>query len=100
MQKKWTTVNYCLIISSTGRVDWPLNWRTDMNHISAMKAQKAFIQRNAEITTLLARLTQEADNHFGADFDTINYGDVGSLDHIAEQLKEISDQTFNEGEYA
>ena len=64
------------------------------------KAQAAFVQRNTEVTNLLARLTQEADNHFGADFDTINYGDVGSLDHIAEVLKELSDQVFNEGEYA
>ena len=59
-----------------------------------------FIARKAEIDTMLKRLQAFSDNHFDTAPDEVNWGDVGSLGHVAEQLKEITDFVFGEGEYA
>jgi hypothetical protein len=60
----------------------------------------AFIARKAEIDAMLARLQALSDNHFDTPPDEVNWSDVGSLRHVAEQLKEITDFVFGEGEYA
>lgn len=49
---------------------------------------------------MLTRLQVLSDDHFKAHPDEINWGDVGTLEHYASQLKSITDSAFNEGEYA
>ena len=63
-------------------------------------ALNAFIARQAEIDTMLARLQVLSDDHFNAHPDEVNWGDVGTLEHYAGLLKRITDSAFREGEYA
>jgi hypothetical protein len=64
------------------------------------KALDAFIARKAEIDTMLDRLRALSDEHFGYSPDDINWGNVGTLAHYAELLKQITDAAFKEGEHA
>jgi hypothetical protein len=64
------------------------------------KALAAFMARKAEIDTMLARLQGLSDEHFNANPDEINWGDVGTLAHYATKLREITDGAFGEGEHA
>ncbi len=63
-------------------------------------ALAAFIGKKAEIDEMLARLQSLSDDHFGFDPEAVNWGSVGSLDHVASDLREITDFLFGEGEYA
>ncbi len=63
-------------------------------------ALAAFIAKKAEIDTMLARLHAFSEDHFGADPERLNWGDVGSLEYQAHLLKQISDFAFREGEHA
>ncbi len=67
------------------------------NHEAALAA---FIGKKAEIDEMLARLQALSDDHFGFDPEAVNWGAVGSIDHIASDLREITDFLFGEGEYA
>ena len=71
-----------------------------MNHRNKTDALDAFIAKKAEIDEMLTRLQQLSDNHFEAHPDEINWGDVGTLGHYAELLKQITDSAFQEGEHA
>jgi hypothetical protein len=64
------------------------------------KALNAFISAKAEIDTMLERLTALCGNHFETHPDEINWGDVGTLNHYASLLRQITDSAFKEGEYA
>ena len=64
------------------------------------EALTAFLAKKAEIDTALARLTALSADHFGADPDLVNWGDVGTLGYYAEQLRYITDAAFKEGEHA
>ena len=64
------------------------------------KALAAFVARKAEIDAMLARLQSLSDDHFGADPETVGWGEVATLGHHAELLKQITDMAFNEGEHA
>ncbi len=64
------------------------------------KAIDAFIAKKAEIDALLTRISQLSDNHFGADPDRVNWGDVGTLEDYARHLRRITDAAFREGEHA
>lgn len=64
------------------------------------QALEAFIARKLEIDEMLARLQALSDEHFNAQPDEINWGHVGTLEHYASQLKEITNSAFGEGEYA
>ena len=85
-----------------------LNPQTKPRHqLSAEKARNnheaalaAFIGKKAEIDEMLARLQALSDDHFGFDPEAVNWGAVGSLDHVASDLKDITDFLFGEGEYA
>ncbi len=59
-----------------------------------------FLCKKAQIDQALERLKELSDNHFNTNPDKINWGDIGTLAHYAEQLKQITDSAFNEGEYA
>ncbi len=67
------------------------------NHEAALAA---FIGKKAEIDEMLARLQALSDDHFGFDPEAVNWGAVGSIDHVASDLREITDFLFGEGEYA
>ncbi len=64
------------------------------------KALNAFITAKFEIDAMLARLTALSDDHFGTCPDEINWGDVGTLNHYASLLRQITDSAFKEGEHA
>ena len=63
------------------------------------KALAAFMARNAEIDTKLARLQTLSDEHFSANPDEIHWGHAGDLAGMAKNLREICDRAFQEGEY-
>jgi hypothetical protein len=63
-------------------------------------ALNAFMAKKAEIDAMLVRLQVLSDDHFNAHPDAINWGDVGTLAHYAQQLKCITDSAFSQGEYA
>ena len=63
-------------------------------------ALNAFIGKKAEIDDMLARLASLSDEHFNAHPDGINWAHVGTLEHYASRLKDITDAAFGEGEYA
>ncbi len=64
------------------------------------KAIDAFITKKAEIDAMLARIAQLSEDHFGADPDKVNWGDVGTLEDYARNLRRITDAAFREGEHA
>jgi hypothetical protein len=67
---------------------------------SREQALAAFVSKKTEIDTMLTRLQALSDNHFGYAPDDVTWGHVGTLEHYAELLKRITDQTFKEGEHA
>ena len=64
------------------------------------KALATFVARKAEIDAMLARLQSLSDDHFDVGPDEVTWGDVGTLGHHADLLKQITDMAFNEGEHA
>ena len=64
------------------------------------EALASFLAKKANIDTALARLTALSANHFDADPDSLNWGDVGNLEFYASQLQHITDMAFKEGEHA
>ena len=64
------------------------------------KAIGAFIAKKAEIDAMLARIAKLSEDHFGADPDKVNWGDVGTLEDYVRHLRRITDAAFREGEHA
>ena len=64
------------------------------------KALNAFISAKAEIDTMLERLIALSGDHFETNPEEINWGDVGTLNHYASRLRQVTDSAFKEGEYA
>jgi hypothetical protein len=58
------------------------------------------VTKKAEIDTMLTRIQQLSDDHFGYSPDEIDWGHVGTLGHYAELLQRITDLAFNEGKHA
>jgi hypothetical protein len=80
---------------------------TPRHRLRAEKARRnreaalaAFIAKKAEIDEMLGRLQALSNSHFGRDPESLNWGDVGDLDHYAGLLKRITDSAFGEGDYA
>jgi hypothetical protein len=84
-----------------GRAEPKMNARLKQqdqrNHEQALAA---FVAKKAEIDAMLARFQALSDDHFGCSPDEVTWSDVGTLEHYAELLKRITDQTFREGEDA
>ena len=59
-----------------------------------------FLVAKIEIDGMLARLKTLSDDHFDTHPDEINWGDVGTLNHYASLLRQITDSAFSEGEHA
>jgi hypothetical protein len=64
------------------------------------KARDAFMTAEFQIDAMLDRLKALSDDHFETDPDEINWGDVGTLNHYASLLRQITDAAFKEGEHA
>ena len=64
------------------------------------KALEAFITAKFQIDAMLERLKTLSDDHFEAHPDEINWGNVGTLNHYAGLLRQITDSAFGEGEHA
>ena len=64
------------------------------------KILDAFMAAKAEIDVMLERLKTLSDDHFGTHRDQINWGDVGTLNHYASLLRQITVAVFKEGEHA
>jgi hypothetical protein len=52
------------------------------------------------LDALLERLKALSDDHFETHPDEINWGHVGTLNHYASLLRQITDAAFKEGEHA
>ncbi|QCO56548.1 hypothetical protein EOK75_07300 [Pseudorhodobacter turbinis] len=64
------------------------------------KALNAFLAAKREIDVTLERLQALSADHFDIHPDEINRGHVGTLNHYASLLRQISDSAFKEGEHA
>ena len=64
------------------------------------EALDAFMTTNFQIDAMLERLKALSDDHFESHADEINWGHVGTLNHYASLLRQISDAAFKEGKHA
>ena len=64
------------------------------------KALDVFMTTKFQIDAMLERLKALSDDHFVTHPDEINRGGVGTLNHYASLLREITDAAFKEGEHA
>ena len=64
------------------------------------KALDAFLAAKFEIDTMMERLATLSADHFETSPDEINWGHVGTLNHYASLLRQITDSAFKEGEHA
>ena len=55
------------------------------------QALATFIARKAEVDALLTRIQDASANHFNANPDEVHWGHAGSLGHVAEKLREITE---------
>ena len=67
---------------------------------SSDKALDAFMTTKFQIDAMLKRLQALSDNHFENHPDEINWGHVGTLNHYASLLRQITDSALKEGEHA
>lgn len=61
------------------------------------QALDAFLAAKTEIDRLLAELAALSADHFHASPEEINWGHVGSANHIRERLQEIADFATGKG---
>ncbi|MGO4917165.1 hypothetical protein [Pseudogemmobacter sp. W21_MBD1_M6] len=64
------------------------------------KALNAFITTKLQMDEMLECLKALSDEHFNTNPDEINWGHVGTLNHYASLLRQITDGAFKEGEHA
>ena len=64
------------------------------------KALGSFLAAKLQIDAMLDRLKALSEDHFDTHPDEINWGDVGTLNHYASLLRQITDSAFKEGEHA
>ncbi len=64
------------------------------------KALYAFMATKFQIDAMLERLKAWSDDHFNTRPYEINWGHVGTLNHYASLLCQITDSAFKEGEHA
>lgn len=58
-----------------------------------------FITSHANIEKLLARLQEKHNNHYDANPEDMTWGEVTEIKAVEEQLQNIVDMLFQEGEY-
>jgi hypothetical protein len=60
----------------------------------------AFLAKKAEFDALLTELQQASEDHFGADPETVLWGEAAWLADATAKLKDIADQHFRRSEHA
>ena len=60
----------------------------------------SFVAKKAAIDAMLDRLIAFSDDHFDLNPEQIDWGHVGSISNIEDQLRKVCDAAFNEGEFA
>lgn len=75
----------------------PRDFATLRNQDAALQK---FLAKKGEIDTMLARLQALSDDHFNVDPEAVNWGHVGSISSVANDLQKITDFLFGEGEHA
>lgn len=83
-------------INNTMHPETKMTRQTARNNDAALAA---FVAKKAEIDAMLVRLQVLSDDHFGPDPERVNWADVGSLEHQASLLKQISDFALGESEH-
>ncbi len=73
---------------------------TIRRHAERPAALDEFLAKKAEIDAMLARLQALSADHFNFDPDAVNWGSVGSISSVADDLRKITDFLFGEGEHA
>lgn len=63
-------------------------------------ALAAFVARKDEFDSLLVRLQRLTDDFFGIGPDAVTWGHVTELADYCRKLREVTDQAYQEGEYA
>ena len=64
------------------------------------KALDAFTTAKFQINAMLERQKALSDDHFNTHPDAIQWGHVGTLNHYASLLRQITDSALKEGEHA
>ena len=64
------------------------------------KALEAFMTTKFQIDAMLGWLKALSEDQFEAHPDEINWGQVGTLNHYASLLRQITDSALKEGEHA
>lgn len=57
----------------------------------AQTATSALMDRCEEIDELLARIAAARADHFGARPDAVDWGHVGTADHLVSRLRELAE---------
>lgn len=73
---------------------------TRRDNASNDKALDAFMTAKFQIDAMLGRLKALSDEHFETHPDEINWGHVGTLNHYASLLRQITEAASKEGEHA
>ncbi len=63
------------------------------------RSLEAFLAKKAQFDGLLAELQQASAEHFGADPETVLWGEAAWLSDATAKLKDMADQHFRRGEY-
>jgi hypothetical protein len=53
------------------------------------KAQQTYAAQVIKMQEMIAMLQSQVDDHFGANPDDVNWGDVGSLERKLQMMNEI-----------
>jgi len=72
---------------------------TDRTARNQENSLAAFLAKKVEFDALLAELGQASEDHFGADSETVLWGEAAWLSDATAKLKDIADQHFPRGEY-
>ena len=63
------------------------------------RSLEAFLAEKARFDAMVAELQQMSADHFGADPETVLWGEAAWLSDATAKLKDIADQHFRRGEY-
>lgn len=64
------------------------------------RSVEAFMAKKVEFDALIAELAHASDDHFGADPETMLWGETVWLSAATAKLKDVAEQHFCRGEYA